>query len=307
LDFTRFVWNFPLGREIELAPLMTDFVRGVRGRLDAIAADRGRDYTFATHVMDSLETSLLLGLDVRAWLTEGLVDVLVVGLGYLPYAYNMRQWRALGDEFGIPVYPSVNTNAFIPWYKERMERQSAWHDAIRAAASWWWQEGADGIYLFNLFCQEDGDVGDMGKDLVYAPLNEVGDPDALARKSKLYGISSSARSGFCHHGSECTGLPIPLEKQERKLALQVGPDADDSRARFRILFWTSGGAEDTKVWMRLNHTLLEPIAEGDRFVVDVPAGLMRAGQNELSLWCNADLANSDRPLIVHELLVPVAH
>ena len=257
--------------------------------------------------MDSLETSLLLGQDVRAWLAEGLIDVLVVGLGYLPYNYKMRQWRALGDEFGVPVYPSVNTNTFIPWYKERMARESAWHEAIRATASWWWQEGADGIYLFNLFCQEDGDVGPMEKDLVYAPLSEVGDPAALAGTSKLYGISSSARSGFCHHGSEATCLPIPLERQERKLALQMGPDADDSGARFRIVFWTSGGAEDTQVRVRLNHRLLEPVAEGDRFVVDVPADLVRAGHNELSLWCSSDLAGNKNPVIVHELLVPVGY
>lgn len=303
LDFTRFVWNFPLGREVALAPLMTEFVREVRARLDAIAAQRGRPYTLVAHVMDSLETSLLLGQDVAAWLSEGLVDIMVVGMGYLPYALRLDQWLSLGEKHGVPVYPSLNTNSLNPWYKERMERVSAWHDAIRAAAAWWWQEGADGIYLFNLFCQEDQHVGPMEKELVYAPLAEVGEPGALMGKDKLYGISPSSRGGFCHHGSEATPLPAPLENHERKLPLSVGPDADDPRARFRVRFWTTGGAPGTKVWARLNHKLLEPTPENDHLVVDVPDGVMRAGYNELAVWCNAALTGSETPVIVHEVLV----
>ena len=58
LDFTRFIWNFPQGRERELAPLMTDFVRDVRSSLNDIGEKRGRPYTLVAHVMDSIETSL---------------------------------------------------------------------------------------------------------------------------------------------------------------------------------------------------------------------------------------------------------
>ena len=303
LDFTRFVWNFPLGREVELAPLMTDFVRQVRARLNVIGAERGRPYTFVAHVMDSLETSLRLGQDVEAWLSEGLIDVLAVGMGYLPYVLKLDQWRALGQEHGVPVYPSVNTNTYIPWYKERMKRVSAWHEAIRATAAWWWQEGADGIYLFNVFCQEDDHVGPMARDLVYAPLREVGDPAALAGRDKLYAISPSSMGGFCHHGSEATPLPIPLEDHERKLALQIGPDAADPAAQFCVRLWTSGGTPDTKVWMRLNHKLLEPTPEGDHLSMDLPAGVMRVGQNELSLWCNVGLDDTETPMVVRDVLV----
>ena len=60
LDFTRFIWPLPPGRERALAPLMTDFIRQVRARLSAIGAARGRPYTLTIHVSDSLETSLLL-------------------------------------------------------------------------------------------------------------------------------------------------------------------------------------------------------------------------------------------------------
>ena len=318
LDFTRFVWDFEMGREIELSPLMTDFVRKVRARLDAIGQRRGRPYTLVVHVMDSLEKSLLLGQDVEAWLAEGLVDVLTVGMGYLPYVIPMDEWKALGARHGVPIYPSLNTNTFMDWYKQlsgpkRLERVSAWRDAIRAAAAWWWAEGADGINIFNLYCQEDRSVGQMASDLVYEPLGEAGDPATLAGKDKLYGIGSSSRGGFCHHGSEATPLPAPLEKMERKLRLSIGPDGDAANARFTMHFWTTGGDDDVKVYARLNHKFLEPTVKDDashgqrHYVADVGAGVMRAGFNEVSLWCSADITETPSPVIVHEVLVEVGY
>ena len=44
---------------------MTDFVRKTRETLNDVAAKRGRPYTLAVHVMDSIETALLLGQDVN--------------------------------------------------------------------------------------------------------------------------------------------------------------------------------------------------------------------------------------------------
>ena len=318
LDFTRGVWNFPLGRERELAPLMTDFVRQVRERLNEIGEERGRPYTFDVHVMDSVEKSHLLGQDVEAWLTEGLIDVLTVGMGYLPYALRLDEWKALGAKHGVPVYPSINTNTFINWYKQfsgpkRLERVSAWHDAIRATAAWWWANGADGIYLFNLFCQEDKSIGPMEKELVYAPLKEAGDPAALLGKNKVYAISPSSLGGFCRHGAEATPLPVPLETQERKLPLAIGPDANDPKARFTIHFWTTGGEDKLSVHARLNHKLLKPTVKNDashdqrHYVANAGVGLMRAGFNELALWCSSNISESSNPMIVHEVLVEVAY
>ena len=317
LDFTRFIWNFPLGREIELAPLMTEFVRDVRKRLDAVAKKRRRPYTLIIHVMDSVEKSLLLGQDVEAWLKEGLIDVLTVGMGYLPYVLPLDEWKALGAKYGVPIYPSINTNTFIEWYKQfsgpkRLERVSAWHDAIRATAAWWWANGTDGIYIFNLFCQEATSVG-MARELVYAPLTEAGEPSALVGKNKVYAISPSSMSGFCHHGSEATPLPVPLDSKERKLPLAIGPDAADPKARFTIHFWTTGGQDKTSVHARLNHKLLEPILKNDasqdqsHYVAEAGTGIMRAGFNELSVWCSQDSSDCSSPMIVHEVLVEATY
>jgi hypothetical protein len=287
---------------------MTELVREARSRLKAIGESRQRPYTFAVHVLDSPAVSLELGLDVEAWLAEGLVDVLVVGMGYMPYVLRLDQWLALGNRFRVPVYPSVNTNIYVPWWKEKFGRPSAWHEAIRASSAYFRQEGADGLYLFNLFCLQDKHVGPMPRDFVYAPLREIGDPTLLTGKDKLYAIQPSSDSGFCHHGSEATPLPIPLDRAERKLPLMMGPDANDSNAHFRISAWSTGGSSERHIWFRLNHALLEkPGRDGPWYRVAVPSGVLRSGHNELSIWCDAEVSQMERPIIIHQVFVEAGY
>ena len=308
LDFTRFVWNFALGEERAHAEEMTQLARDARARLDAIGERRGRPYTFAVHVMDSPELSLNLGQDVESWLRQGLVDVLVVGMGYMPYVLRLDRWLALGRQYGVPVYPSLNTNTFAPWFKRIFGRPEAWHEAIRAAAATYWQEGADGVCLFNLFCMEDKNVGPMPRETVYTPLREVGEPAALVGLDKLYGIQPVGESGFCHHGSEAAPLPIALDRVERKLPLKIGPDADDPGARFALSVLTTGVDPERRVHLRLNHTMLpEPVADDPWYRVDVPIGVLRAGCNELSIWCDAALADVERPIVVQQVFVGVRY
>ena len=75
-----------------------------------------------------------------------------------------------------------------------------------------------------------------------------------------------------------------LDRVETKLPLLIGPDADDENARFRISLWTAESREDTQIWVRLNHTLLPALTrEEPWYHVDVPAGIMRSGANELGI------------------------
>ena len=308
LDFTRFIWNFALGEERAHAGEMTELIGEARARLNAIGERRGRPYTFAVHVMDSPELSLELGQDVETWLAEGLIDVLVVGMGYLPYSLRLDRWLALGRRHGVPVYPSVNTNTYTDWWKDAFQRPAAWHEAIRAHSAYYWQEGADGMYLFNFFCQQDSNVGSMSGDGLYGPLSQIGDPATLVGKDKIYAIQPTCDSGFCQHGSGPAALPVALDTVERKLPLQIGPDGDDPNARARIRARTTGGDSDTRVWFRLNHKLLaEPTRDGDWLEAPVPQGTLRPGCNELSVWCSAPVMTAESPVIVHWVFVPISY
>ena len=300
LDFTRFIWSFPLGRGRELAPLMTDFVRDVRAGLNAVGDERGRPYTLVVHVMDSVERSLNLGYDVGAWLAEGLVDVLVAGMGSMPFTLNLDSWKAVGERYGVPIYPSLNPHSS----HERMKRVFDPQEHIRGAAAWWWQNDVDGIYLFNLFTLDD--FWGLEREHTYAPLKDIGDLASLAGKDKLYTIER-ASGGVLQEGSEAAPLPVPLNVHERRLPLRMGPDANAPTARFQIHAWTTGGSVDTKVWMRLNQALLEPVRQDGHHTVEVPASVIRVGLNDLTIWCDAELDKTDNPIVVHDVLTSVGY
>ncbi|MCK5732829.1 MAG: hypothetical protein KAI38_01490, partial [Candidatus Latescibacteria bacterium] len=161
--------------------------------------------------------------------------------------------------------------------------------------------------LFNLFCLEDKNVAALPREYIYAHLQEVGDPAAMERKDKLYAIQTTSDRGFCQQGSAATPLPIALDRVEYELPLFIGPDADDPEARVEIRALTSGGDADTKVWFRLNHTLLEPRKEGDWYSAEVPKGIMRSGYNKLAIWSNVELTETERPVIVQRVFVPVSY
>ena len=307
LDFTRYVWNFPPGEERTHAHLMTELVRDARACLNDIATRRHKPYTMAVHVLDSPEVSLDFGLDVETWASEGLVDALVVGQGYTPYSLRLDQWLAMGRRYGVPIYPSVDILAHVPWWQQRFDRPDVWGDTIRASSAYYWQQEVDGIYLFNLFCLEDKKYGALPQGQLYEPLKEVGDPVRLAGKAKTYTINPLPDLAW-HHGHEPAVLPVPLDRVERKLPLKVGADASAANAGFRLRVWVTGSTDSRRVWLRINNQLLpEPARNRNWYQVEVASGLLREGDNVLSIWCDASLTNGEAPPIVHQVFLEVRY
>ncbi len=309
LDFTRFTWYFPLGRERSLAHHMTNLVRRVRRSLDGIAADRGRPYTLAVHVFDTIETSQNLGLDVVTWIDEGLVDALVVGTGYLPYVLDMDEWLDLAAPYGVPVYPSFNTNTIEDW--RPFLGLPTYHEALRGICDFYWSVGADGQYLFNHFCQRNWQnverQGQIDLDYIYAPLNELGDPAEMRGRDKLYAIQPNSDQAMHQQALGPAPLPIALDSLERSLPLQMGPDGDSSQAEIRVKVHVTGGSDRTRIWVRANHTLLEASRDGDWVEADIPRGVLRSGTNVLGVWCDKNLVQSPNPVILHRVFVSISY
>ncbi len=285
LDFNRMGISFPLGQERQNAHLLTELVREARQRLDAVGQRRGRPYTLAVHVVDSLERSQELGMEVERWVREGLVDVLLVGMGHLPSRLRLDQFVSLGRAHGVPVYATLNGNSYRAGAWEGLYGRPVFREGMRASAAYYHQEGAAGIYLFN-YANEP--TQELSREEFISALSELGEGETLAGKNKVYGIHSTAHTGGpIIQGSESALLPVVLDRVETKLPLQMGPDADDENARFRFSLWTAESREDTHLWVRLNHTLLPtPVREEPWYHVDVPAGIMRSGANELGILSN---------------------
>lgn len=158
-------------------PILTGFIRDVRNLLDRIGRERGEELMLAVHVHSFEEANLAIGMDVRALLSDNLVNLVIpdggdTERGFLdtsPYA----EWLIeAAHDAGAWVYSTVGR---VP-YDDRYHLPTV--DMYRAAASTYRRTGFDGLYLGHLPWPHTASE--------YEVLREMGDPDIYARKSKHY-------------------------------------------------------------------------------------------------------------------------
>ena len=184
LDYFRHPLFFKLGEEEENLETMTEFVHQVRQGLNEISRERGKPYLLAARVPDDLNICVMTGLDVEQWLKEGLLDLLIVGGGYMPYAGRLKQLIDLAHEYDVPAYPCVNH------FATPIER--------RSIASNFWALGADGVYLFNY------------PEMEAQCLNEIGDPDILLGLDRQYLPDNGCSISYCGHTNPSGQFPVRL-------------------------------------------------------------------------------------------------
>ena len=172
LDFMRHPTFFNLKSGYANRHLMTDLVRHVKGRMADVAADRGRRIDLAVRVPPTLYDANRLGLDVAAWMAEGLVDIVIVGGGFIPFETPVREFVEAAEGTGCLVYGSI----------ERL-RPAVDDDVVRAIAAHHYDAGASGIYLFNYFTKPT-----EWKRRMFA---QLADPAALARLDKRYQMENT--------------------------------------------------------------------------------------------------------------------
>ena len=150
-DWMRFPYHLTPGRERELSPVLTSFMRDVRRLADKAAKRLGHPVRVGARVAATPELSLMIGCDVEAWAREGLIDLLVVGnFGpcvdfNIPFADWRRRIGAANPS--VRVIPSADDLGLLQGGCKRnmeIEDYRGWMEALAA-------EGADGAYLFNFF------------------------------------------------------------------------------------------------------------------------------------------------------------
>ena len=199
LDFLRHPIYFKPGEEQRGAGLLTELVGRVRTCLDEAGAARNKRLRLNVRSLP-LAASAALGIDLEAWLENGWIDGLIAGIDdiiQLPISDDAEKARSAG----CPFYLSLKVEAAF--------QQLAYsREAFRAAAAYAYHEGADGIHLFNMNALRDSHDYGLGSDYDFAPLREIGDPDALRFSNKHYKIDNlgvSHRyidSGAFHEWSE---------------------------------------------------------------------------------------------------------
>ena len=148
LDLLRFSRYLPRGRETELAPMFTEFIREISRAVKSSAAARGHSIALSARVFAYPSTSRERGLQVDVWAREGLVDYVMPCNFYANIRDDISadDWRAwIGDKAivipGADSGVTENGKRRLATYAEYCK----WAEAMRCRGA------RDGFYLYNLF------------------------------------------------------------------------------------------------------------------------------------------------------------
>ena len=336
LDAMRSPYFFKDGVGPANAPIMTGLVRQVRADLDAHSQATGHArHQLRVNVPRSPEAALEAGLDVAAWVQEGLVDGIAPGCYSAEYQLPIERWRELvGDDVQVHAY--INCGAAMGQYLSLEE--------YRGAAANAWGAGADGVYLFNFPCFDElafltpvpvdrtpfpapefpaqGWHPDITRN--FDALREIGDPERLAALDKRFLFAMSS-TGYRHYPQELATIDRlvsePAEMTWRcyedydsatTLRLEVKTVATTIRDRFtfeingvpvsegQITRLHASNGRDTRI-----HAIpLEPYSV---YTIELDAATLKRGENALTVTLSERDADLFGEIHIRELVVSVGY
>ena len=239
LDFDRDPWLFQEGDGEANAALITEMVRKTRSVLDRESGKRGRPMYLHVRVIPDMALCLDRGMDVKAWVAEGLVDAISPGCGYMTVTLDLAPWLALTADKPCWIYPSNN-------HWKTPEATRAWAKVMR-------HRGADGLYLFNwghLLYGFDKDTRPNAERLgtvwydelhpcYYEALRQIGAAETMAFENTTYDLESISHErlgGECaqnqreSRGVDAIELPIELSVGRHGLTLPFAEDVERAAA-----------------------------------------------------------------------------
>ena len=172
------------GREI-----MTAWIR----RIYEAVKDSGADCELAIRLPVSIEDCLSVGMDVREWLREGIVDVLI------PQTFGLRDPKGPAEDFRQMVEAAAGSECRVqPAIDSGIDSDRLGESTIemlRATATNYWAQGIDGLYLNQWFGNWPYQAS------FYEKMREVPYSDIMAPKDKSYYVPTT--------GQRSSNDPIP--------------------------------------------------------------------------------------------------
>ena len=255
LDYMRHPAFFRVDEAYENRHYMTQMLRDIRRRMLEIGQTKGRDLELAVRVPPTLEDSARIGLDVKTWMADGLVDIVTVGGGFIPF-------EAKTEEF---VEASKSNDCLVYGCIEHL-RPAVDEQVIRAIATRFWNAGVAGIHLFNYF----GKTAEWKRRI----LDQIADPTALSRLDKRYHMDNTDRITIrdLHDYSFRYAVPevqlpiiLPYNLSMRGIVLNLRIDDDIETAN------AEGAIAQCILNLKLDYY---------------------RGEDELEIWLNGDLLSS---------------
>jgi len=308
LDFMRHPVFFKFHEAYANHHLMTGMLRYIRRRMHEVSRARGKKFELAVRVPASFSAALGVGLDVRTWVREALVDILIAGGGFVPFDMPFREFVEAVKGTPCQLYGCLEAA------RTREE------ELVRAIAMKYWTEGADGLYLFNFFSR--------GAEWKEAPLfREAGDPRVLAGLDKRYQLDRKNYSpGVSSHLGSVFDTAIPSAQLPAQLyedfegagATLTFSIADDlalansqgklKETRLQLGFDENHSSED-KLEVKLNgQTLVSdgPVRAGT-LEYDAPIPSLRQGANQIQVRVTRRTRGLTSPLVLQRVEVAVRY
>jgi hypothetical protein len=294
----------------EHVAMMNDFVRKVRALTERAASTRGRPFLVSCRVPLSVERCMAIGLDIKTWLDEDLVDILEFGgdLGPMAMAPQLRTMTELAHRYRVPAMANICGSGLQPAHT--YYTNEAWWGAAMNA----WQAGVDGIYTFNLFPEKPDER-----------LSRIGSPDTMKGLDKIYAIDPIEPKDFWGFDRAALVVPdrlpvtlVPNANATAKLPVgeDIAADAPEGKmphATLRIR--VSAAAQGDQLHVTLNGAdlgnatpegPLGPTPTPAWFKLAPPIDGIRPGDNLLEVRLDTPRAG-DSPILMDRLELDVSY
>ena len=200
-------------------PIMTEWIARVHQAVKQSGAQR----ELAIRIPSSLEGCHSVGLEVREWIRQGIVDVLIgqnfSGPELLDHNANFRPLVAAAKGSQCRVHAAIHSHIDSDRLGEATVKM------IRAAACNYWDQGVDGLYLAHWFSNWPY-RGDF-----YEKLRELPYPEVMAPKDKTYFVTTT--TGRYPRPSTEPGLSLQLPADLRvNQAVKVEMAVSDDLVRW---------------------------------------------------------------------------
>lgn len=254
IDFMRAPLYFRDDQVITNTPLMTELVREVRSILDAASANRGRRLLLSARVPmrigegkiinnkidgqdrghDATEC-LGIGLDVPQWIRDGMIDLVCpMDFYFLKWSQMMNQmdaWRCLTEGTVCGLYPTLHGP-----FQEGYDIPYLCSASYRGAAHSFYQRGADGIAIYNVW----DNVPET-----WSAIGDMADPMVLAAKPRRYHVY--------------LGDPVVVDQgEEGKVEFLIPEEPVSKGTRSALRFIAVNLTMEHHVEFDLNGTKLDP-------------------------------------------------
>ncbi len=301
IDFMRSAPYFLPGEEAKNAHLLTELLQRVRSHLQERGRERGRPIRLAVRVDESLRACRLNGFQVSEWINQGLIDYLILGSGVIDI--EVEAFKTLAAPNNVLVYPCL--------YGWPSKYNPIPAELATGIALNYWQQNADGIYLFNWFPHTANNSESTSPHLARL-LKQIGDPQTLlTERPNLMFAADRGRPERAYHNNwlNCI-LPAPLSVSDPLVVpFQVGTNLQQRppslTASLQIVIEELQA--DDHVEVLLNGDPIEGLQRnpGGPLTAPVNPDRLPVGRNQATLRLARKSAASDAPRMVIALEVHV--